>query len=85
MLLAVVIAVGSLVAAAMIVGFVMGAATTKAAADTHHKDCQDLTCNEMTMHKVYRSLMDNEVPKQRAIDIVSSMGNSGILFRERIG
>lgn len=64
-------------------GFLFGGAAVQAAHNTHHRDCVDLTHDEMTMHKVYRACMDSGMTQNEALDLVASMGNSGILFRER--
>lgn len=85
MILAVLIAGAVIASGGLCVGFIMGAAVSKASAAEHHKDCVDLTSDEMTMHKVYRALMDHHITKNDALDIVGAMGSAGILFRERVG
>lgn len=42
------------------------------------------THSEDTLRKVYEALLENGIYGQQAIDIVNSMQNKGILFRESI-
>jgi hypothetical protein len=77
--------IGALIlSAGAIGGFIFGGAAVQAANTTHHRDCADLTYNEMTMHKVYRACMDAGMTQNNAIDLVNSMQNSGVLFREKV-
>lgn len=46
-------------------------------------DHEHVTHNEDTLRKVYQALLENGIYGQKATDVVNSMQNLGILFRER--
>ena len=58
-------------------GFLLAAACYAAAGG------EKLTFNDMTVHKVYRTLFDMGLERDKALDIVNDLQNKGILFRER--
>lgn len=43
----------------------------------------DVRYDELTLQKVYKAFMDNNIEQQKSIDVVNAMQNEGILFRER--
>lgn len=38
--------------------------------------------DDETMHKVYKALLDVEIPSEKASEVIREMQNAGILFRE---
>lgn len=44
----------------------------------------DVTFDENTLKKVYEALLENDIYGDKATDVVNSMQNRGILFREGI-
>ncbi len=44
----------------------------------------EVTFDENTLRKVYEALLENGIYGQKALDIVNSMQNRGILFREGV-
>lgn len=46
---------------------------------------ENTTFSEETLKKVYEALLENGIFGQKATDVVSSIQNKGVLFRERAG